>query len=432
MAENGNSALKRAREELNLSQEAVVERLAELGRQMYEMRQFRRPMSIGIRQYARWESDSPPWPYADNRRLLEEFFGKPITELGFKPPRQRTSRPELEPSENVILDRRELIVEAGLPWLLSSGSPLEKGERELKVGEDEVGLLLSIARDLDEIDQQFGGDRLWRSATIHLKWVHYLIEQGTYPPSIASDLHAIAGQLTTSLGWYCYDANQQSQARVYFSEALNTAMLNNDDMLATRTLANMSRQSVDLGKPREAIRFAQIAQAHARKWATPRVTALLAIREAQGHARNGDDISCRNAARTARQAFERGPDERDPHWVAFLIEPELTTLEGMCMLDLGQHGSAVPLLEEAARQQPAKYSRNRGIALSRLAHAVLAHGDLDRAIDITQNCLSLIASGVSSARVKNHLAIVRGGLEPYKNNNSRVRDITEQVGLAIA
>ncbi|MBG0818376.1 hypothetical protein [Planomonospora sp. ID82291] len=435
--------LMRVRQAANLTQEEAAEQLSALSWKMLQKHEITQPATVSPRQYRRWESPDPPWPHTDHRRVLERFFGRSVHDLGFRPKQGLSSarratcdETQDEPVNSMgVPDRRQVIAGAAalgmgavgaLPWMAPAfaSSHDKHGPR---VGSEEVALLQATALDLDIIDQRFGGDRLWRSARVQLLLVQHLIEQGTYSDSIGHQLHGIAGQLTTSIGWFCYDAGQQTEARAHFSEALNTAMLNGDDVLAARTLANMARQAVDLGRPREAVRFAQLARGHASQWdAPPRVWALLAIREAHGHAVAGDVRAFEAALSQAWAAFDHGVTDRDPEWTAFLNEAELRCLEGICRADLGQHGRSVVLLERAAELQPVEYSRNRGMSLARLAGAALDGGDLDRCVAATRESLALAEDGISSTRIHQRLRLVRQGLAAHQTSPP-VREITDQL-----
>ncbi|MFF3552950.1 hypothetical protein ACFYXL_05985 [Streptomyces tsukubensis] len=276
-------------------------------------------------------------------------------------------------------------------------------------------MLQATFADLDAIDQRFGGDRLWRSAKTQLSWVHHVIDHGLYSEDIGQMLQSLAGQLTTSLGWFCYDADQQAEARVYFSEALNTAMISGDYPLVTRTLSNMARQSVDLAKPREAVRFVRTAEQYAIKWdAPPRVTTLLAIRAAQGYARLGDEANVSLSIKKAWRAFDQGLTDRDPDWTVFLNEAELVCLEGMCRADLKQHKRAVRLLDRSAALQDIEHSRNRGMCLARLAQSAVQNRDFEHTADAAREALRLIEGGQSSTRTRRQLATVRDSLGEHK------------------
>ncbi|MCM2393630.1 hypothetical protein NBG84_36085 [Streptomyces sp. CWNU-1] len=317
------------------------------------------------------------------------------------------------------------------PWLARTTAGA-KCNAEWRIGQAEVDLLRDAADDMDAIDQQFGGNRLWKPTRAHLHWVHHMIDRGTYDDNLGRQLHAVAGKFTTSLGWFSYDSGLQAQARQYFSEALNAAMLTGDDALASRTLSIMSRQAVDLDKGREAVRFARLAQAHSKEWHAPaRVAALLAIREAQGYARIGDSFNCEAAIKRAWTEWEHGPGERDPDWTSFLNLAELTCLEGMCRLDLGQSSRAQQLLATSEGLQDVAHSRNRGMCLGRLSAAAIGTGDIDHSIDATKETLRLVQGGMSSNRALTQLEIVRDGLAPHHRARG-VKDLLEQIHALVA
>ncbi|MFD8965099.1 hypothetical protein ACFV0C_08855 [Streptomyces sp. NPDC059568] len=316
-------------------------------------------------------------------------------------------------------------------WLAETASDAASSA-DWKIGHAEVELLRDAADDMDAIDQRWGGNRLWRPTRAHLYWVHHMIDRGIYNEELGRQLHGVAGKFTTSLGWFCYDAGMQTQARQHFSEALNSAMYTGDDILASRTLSNMARQAVDLNKGREAVRFARLAQTHAGEWQAPnRVAALLAIREAQGHAKVGDEIACEASIKRAWTDWELGDDERDPDWTLFLNFAELTCLEGMCRLDLGQTARAQKLLAKSEALQDVAHSRNRGMCLGRLSVAAIGNKDIQHSVAAATESLRLIDSGMSSNRAVAQLKIVHEGLAPH-HRSREVGDLLEQIREKIA
>jgi transcriptional regulator with XRE-family HTH domain len=446
MAESkpGNTRLRRLRVELKRTQEEIVGDLRARADRMRASGHLSKRVDFSIRQYSKWEGPKPPWPHPETRIVLEEFFQRSMSDLGFTSPYDEESA---APGEVVPFIPRSPVIEVAppgsitalagpmddrsLPWLTSPGLG-SGGSSEWRIGETEVELLRAAADDMDAIDQQFGGNRLWRPTRAHLLWVHQMIDRGIYDEELGRQLHTVAGKFTTSLGWFCYDAGLQAEARYYFSEALNTANFTGDDALACRTLSNMARQAVDLNKGREAVRFARLAQAHAKEWAAPpRVAALLAVREAQGHARLGDRLSCEASIRRAWQDWERGRDERDPDWTTFLNEAELVCLEGMCRLDLGQSDRAQKLLARSEKLQDIAHSRNRGMCLGRLSVAAMENRDLGHSVDAAAQSLHLIKGGMSSTRAVQQLKIVQGGLDPH-HRSREVRDLLEQISEYIA
>ncbi|WP_155057467.1 hypothetical protein [Streptomyces blattellae] len=417
------------------SQERAAEGVTDAGKDALRDSSF----AVSVRTYRRWESDSPGWPQPDYATALRAAFGRGPDHLGFVPPTDLGVDVPADYQEIIPPVKRRTFTAGvgaavGLPWLAPSPASAQPSDRsEIRIGADDIDMLQATAADLDAIDQRFGGDRLWRAARSHLMWVHYLIDVGVYTGDVEQELRQIAGQLTTSLGWFCYDADQQDEARTYFSEALNTALLTQDEPLATRTLSNMARQSVDLRKPREAVRFARLAEQHAAAWAAPpRVAALLAIRAAQGYAKMRDEMNASAAIKRAWRAFDQGPSDRDPEWSLFLNEAELVCLEGMCRSDLGQHRRAVKLLDRSARLQDIEHSRNRGMCLARLAGAAIQEQDLDHTVAAARESLRLIDGGMTSTRNRRQLTVVRDGLKPYRKASGEARETIELLDLHIA
>ncbi|MFF8917421.1 hypothetical protein ACF08M_29960 [Streptomyces sp. NPDC015032] len=438
------SPMKVLRESRSRTQEMAVDELNSLAGQLdAEGRVSKRP-TFTVRQMSKWESETRPrpFPHPDTRVVLELYFRQSISELGLRRGAEEDACadfavPVVTPVPLIEQSAAAIPFLSGgdqepPPWLAQTTTDAASSA-DWKIAEDEVELLREAADDMDAQDQQFGGNRLWRPTRAHLLWVHHMIDRGIYDEQLGQQLHALAGKFTTSLGWFSYDAGLHTQARQYFSEALNAAMLTGDDVLSSRTLSNMARQAVDLNKGREAIRFARLAQTHAEMWSAPtRVTALLAIREAQGHARVGDAFNCESAIRKAWKEWERGADERDPDWTTFLNQAELVCLEGMCRLDLGQTARAQKLLAQSEKLQDVAHSRNRGMCLGRLASAAIGAGDIDHGVDATRKAIGLIrTAGMSSTRAVQQLKIVHDGLAPLYRARG-VGDLIEEIRAVVA
>ncbi|UCM88015.1 hypothetical protein [Streptomyces marincola] len=411
-----NVRLRQLREAQGRTQEEIVEALCEFADRLYVDGVIRRTWSVTVRQYRKWEGADPPWPRGrDAREVLQRFFGRSLGDLGFV---YRSAAPphDTPPEENVPT-----------PSWIARPSRIPTGAGPMRVGAEEVHILRATAQDLDAIDQRFGGDRLRNSARGHLRWLQHMIDQGDYDPRTGRELHRIAGSMTVSLGWFNYDAGEVAEARAYFSEGLNTALLIEDTSLAIRTLTVMARQAVDLGRGRDAVRFARQGQQQTRTWhATPRVHALLAVREAQGHAREGDARACEDALRRAWKHWERGTRDDDPDWTRFLNRAEMLCLEGMCRIDLGQPARAQRLLATSAEHQLDAHNRNRGMCLGRLGVAALHARDVDHSVDATRRALTLFSAGMTSTRNMRQLIAIRTGLAHYATVRG-VPDVLEQI-----
>lgn len=436
--------LRRLRISANLTQEAMVKELTDLAVCLRAEGRISKLPTFTVRQLSKWESrNPPPWPHPDSRAVLAAYWRRPVEELGLRPSDNADGGPVVLTPVPLITQEHAsgplmvavgsgpLADEAPPPWLAETTAGTNRSS-DWRIVPEEVEFLSAAADDNYAIDQQFGANRLWRPTRAHLLWTHHMIDRGIYDEPLGQQLHALAGKLTTSLGWFCYDAGLQEQARQYFSEALNAANYTGDDVLASRTLSNMARQAVDVNKGREAVRFAKLGQRHSELWSAPRrVIALLAIREAQGYARLGDVVNCEGAIRRAWQEWESGEDERDPDWALFLNLAELTCLEGMCRLDLGQTDRAQKLLARSEALQDVAHSRNRGMCLGRLSVAAVANNDVDHGIAAATEALRLVEQGMSSTRTAAQLKIVHNGMLPYRRARG-VGDLLEQIRAHVA
>lgn len=282
-----------------------------------------------------------------------------------------------------------------------------------RIGDPEIAKLHLTIGDLCLLDGRIGGDLLWRLAQTQLESVENAINGLNYTDEVGRELQRVAGELKTSIGWYSFDANKQNQAHRYFSDALNLAYMTGDHLLVARTLANMARQAIHCGKPREAVLFAQRGLDSTGRFVPKRVRALLAIREAQGWAALRMKKQCEDAIRLAHAAFDSSSDAL-PDWLSFFNEAELTCLEGMSRADLGQYRPATSLLERSAQLRSDGLWRNLGIGLIRLAQVATEHRELDRAAAVAKNAAA-IGVEITSARMRGELLALKRQLDQHRD-----------------
>lgn len=327
------------------------------------------------------------------------------------------------------VDRRTLLTGAAASVTAELlGDAAESGPRVRRIGSAELENVRASIDDLSGLDGRLGGDRLWRLALMQLDWVDNAIHNYTYSDTTGLQLQRFAGELKTSIGWYSFDAGKQGQAHQYFSEALNLAYMTGDHLLVARTLANMARQAIHCGRPREAVLLGQRGAESAGPFVSPRVRALLAIREANGWAALGAGTQCEDAVRRAREAFDRGTDHADPEWVSFLNSAELAGLEGMCRAALQQHRQAAQLLQQSVDECTDGYRRNLGIRLVRLSATAIAQRDFDRAA-IAVTDAATVSTQITSTRVRGELAVLRKALRNHEEVPV-VRDALEHLANA--
>ncbi|GLW98884.1 AAA family ATPase [Microtetraspora sp. NBRC 16547] len=200
-------------------------------------------------------------------------------------------------------------------------------------------------------EQQVGGLVLIRTALLQLSRVRALLDNAEFSESISCQLLSVAGELCVCAGWLAYDSDDQQLARRLYGEAHLYATHSDDPVLQVHVASNSALQAVRLareepGRAREALRFVAAAEASAWRCATPRVHALLALREAYAHSMLKDELAYRSAITKAWRELDRGPHEDDPPWVRFVDAAELTGNEGMAAINLGQARRAVQRFAE--------------------------------------------------------------------------------------
>ncbi|MGW7091421.1 tetratricopeptide repeat protein [Streptomyces sp. NPDC054874] len=281
-----------------------------------------------------------------------------------------------------------------------------------RVGEAEVNAVEKAVRQIRLLDDRHGADGLYRRAAQPLRAAYELLDAGTTARRATSDrLHAGAGELAISVGWLAHDSGRFDDARSHYAEALATARLAGDTGLEAHAFCNTSFLARDAGRPREAVRAAEAGQRAARTLGSPRLLALLALREAGGRAGLGDRTGCDRAIGRARAAFDRGTAAGDPEWMSFFREAELELLEAQCWSALGDWSRAARHGRRAAALQDAHFTRNLALYRAQLTGDLARAGRVEEAAATGHQVLDLLTR-VQSSRIRGMLAGAARVLEP--------------------
>ncbi|MFF8578087.1 hypothetical protein ACF05R_05085 [Streptomyces albidoflavus] len=287
-----------------------------------------------------------------------------------------------------------------------------------RVGEAEAGAVEQAVRLIRTLDDRHGADGLYRRAARQLRTAYALLDAGTTRQSTADRLHAGAGELAISVGWLAHDSGRQQEARSHYAEALATARMSGDAALEAHAFCNTAFLARDTGRYREAVRAAQAAQRAASRLGSPRLLALLALREAGGWAGLGDRGGCEGAVARAGELFGRGTGEADPEWMSFFGEAELEMLQAQCWGALGDHARAAGHARRAASQAAVRtphLTRNIALYTSELASGLARAGRPDEAADAGTRVLALLDE-VQSSRVQSRLSATAELLAPHRRH----------------
>ncbi|MET9919500.1 tetratricopeptide repeat protein [Streptomyces sp. NPDC006435] len=295
-----------------------------------------------------------------------------------------------------------------------------------RVGEAEVSAVEKAVRQIRLLDDRQGGDNLYRKASHPLRIAYALLDSGVAAKrSTAGRLHAGAGELAISVGWLAHDSGRFEDARSHYAEALATARVAGDAALEAHAFCNASFLARDTGRPRESVRAAEAGQRAAQPLGSPRLLALLALREAGGRAGLGDRTGCERAIGRAHTAFGRGRSDADPEWMSFFREAELEFLEAQCWSVLGEWSRAAHHARRAVRLQDPHFTRNLALYraeltwdLARAGRAAEAAAEGHRVLDLLGRVRStriraMLAESVTALRPQRGTPEVREFLERY-------------------
>lgn len=264
-------------------------------------------------------------------------------------------------------------------------------------------------------DDEHGGEALRPAVIGQLRYVMGVLADTT-DPNFRRSLHGIAAELARLAGWTFFDARQYSTARTYFTESLRLARAIDDRAFAANVLACLSLQATYQDRAGEAVTLARTAQDIARdEGGTPRLMAMLSIREAFGHASAHDRPATHIAIDDAQRHFGQiGLADDDPPWVRYFDRTKLTVDIGIALGQLGDAGAAEPLIAEALGSEPETNLRGRAFHSFWLARTQLQRGQVEAACRTAGDALNLSAT-VDSPRVTAHLREFRHLLAPFRS-----------------
>ncbi|MGW0787534.1 tetratricopeptide repeat protein [Streptomyces sp. NPDC002911] len=399
-------------------------------------REIGEQVACDARYIGRVESGEIRCPnYAYERVFLHMFPGAGLADLGFsarESVRGRGARTTAvpQPTTPPMLDSdiheesdvlRRVFMTSGTATVAAAslglgGHPTAAGPLSLpgqrRVGEAEVRAVERAVRQIRLLDDRHGADGLYRRASQPLRAAFALLDSGTTTRRGTADrLYAGAGELAISVGWLAHDSGRFDDARSHYAEALATARLAGDAALEAHAFCNTSFLARDTGRAREAVRAAEAGQRAARPLGSPRLLALLALREAGARAWLGDRTGCEQAIGRAQTAFDRGPGDADPEWMTFFREAELELLEAQCWSALGDWPRAARHAQRATRLQDPHFTRNLALYRAQLAGDLARAGMADEAAAAVHQVLDLL-DRVQSTRIRGMLASAVRVLRP--------------------
>ncbi|HEY3478909.1 MAG TPA: tetratricopeptide repeat protein [Streptomyces sp.] len=410
-----NTAFRRVRGDLSPGEFAAAVRRA--GREIGEQ------VSCDARYIGRLESGEIRCPnYAYERVFRHMFPALTPADLGFAPRQAVRGRrpavaagptppplphPMADPMPDPMYEESDVLRRAfmngGSAAIATALIPAQggraRGRTTGRPGADQVRAVHEAVRRIRLHDDRHGAEGLYVQAGDALRTAYRLLDENAYGAAATAGLAAGAGELAVSVGWLAHDSGRLTEARSFYAEALATARLAGDPALEVHAFCNTAFLARDAGRPREAVRAAQAAQQLARGFGSPRLLALLALREAGGRAGLGDRRACEKALGRAQSLFSAGPRDADPGWMSFFGEAELAGLEAQAWSALGVHDRAAGAARAAVRLQDPHFTRNIALYEAELAVNLARSGHPEESAAARTRAHRLLTH-VGSARIR--------------------------------
>jgi transcriptional regulator with XRE-family HTH domain len=317
---------------------------------------------------------------------------------------------DVEPEGEVDMDRRSF---TRLTAAAVVGTALPATRIPSRVEPAHVRYIRGCLDRLRRQDRDLGGGVIVRQAARQYAWARRMLDESDYTDAVGRELLNVTAELAITTGWFAYDGGQQHIARQMYGEANLLAGSVGVGELTTHVFVNLAMQSTYLaraggsssGLAREGLRFATRAAEVARHEPSPRLHALVSLRQAAAYAQLGDETAFKTSIDNAHRELDRGDHPADQAWTAFVTRAEIDGHDADGWLRLEQTGRAVSRYDDVlgARLPP----RNAAYYRARLAGALLEDGDRAEAIAQGLSILPDLGDRLASVRTLIELRPVR-------------------------
>jgi transcriptional regulator with XRE-family HTH domain len=327
-----------------------------------------------------------------------------------------------EPAGDIDVNRRSFTT---LAAGLAAGATLPPIQIPNRIGDTHVRYLWAGLDRLRSREQVNGGGAIIGEAVRLFARARAMLDESDYSERVGRELLAVAAEIGNAAGWAAFDQEEHALARQLYSAAALLADSADSPEVAVHLYTNLAQQSAELavlgrsrrGRVREALMFAGRAAQAARHEPSPKLHALIALRQARAYAELGDERGFRAAITTARRDLDRGPHPTDPQWTSYvsgfeIVGYEAIGYEALACVRNERNGRVAAMYREVLDDpDPARSPLDHANYRSRLARALAEEGDSTEAIAEGQSLLPDLGERIISNRVLNRLRPVRAAAE---------------------
>jgi tetratricopeptide (TPR) repeat protein len=199
------------------------------------------------------------------------------------------------------------------------------------------------------------------------------------------------------LSWLADNAGDNAAGQYWADRAIELALEAGDRPMTSYVLMRKSQQAIAGGDAARAIALATAAEGEPQ---VPRIVrALAAVRQAEGHALDQDEASCRHALDRAYDLVQYAPEDGTSPWEGDLgrhgTPSYVRAHEAHCWLRLEQPTRAIAVFEETLAGWPSSYRQDEALHRGRLAQAYAASGDAEQAVIEGDRALAATEAGTA-------------------------------------
>jgi hypothetical protein len=403
MPKQRNATLEALLHEYGYSHQQLADEVNHVAGMMFD-----KPTACTDRHVRRWISGDVRWPWTRYLLPLQEIFGRGPEALGFIP-RGKTTRLPAPPQRPAAagqaaqaVQRRTFIADALAATLGTDQAP-QRG----RLGQGDVDRIESTITRMDAHFNGLGGGAMIEVAGDYLQRLHHSLDHCTYGPRVEQALCRAISAVASCAGWSAHDCGRYEQAARLRGDALQAALLAQDQQGQARAWSDLAAQAENVGRPGEAARInrAALGERHVKRH--PLMAALLHARLADCLSATGDLAGMGRHLAAAERAYDRADGVTAASWLAFLGPAELSGLAAIAHRSAGRYAQAERLAAQAVALIGPRFPRNRLYYRVLLAELQLAQGEVERA---AATAASVPVGAVASSRITGRLDRVTAAL----------------------
>jgi DNA-binding transcriptional regulator YiaG len=430
-----NHGLQQHRARFDLTQEAAAEELARLASVHYGVR-----VGVNADMVGKWERGEKR-PSKLYRRLLCLLYQATDEQLGFRHPlvAQQFLVPDTEVNRRDFLRHSGLFGAAMLTPLdwLGTLREAEAGDRLTWTLERPSRVDLATTADMETITtayrrsyRQLSVETLLPQTLGQFQAITELLRR-PQPVALRHRLIATAGQTAMLAGVLEFmDLDNFQVGQSHLDLAMKAAQEAEAGELGAYILGCMSFHARYSGKYKDAVALIGRAREVAAVVGAPTTQGWLAAVAAEVHAVADEASPSLHALDEAGRALEQAGEDDESSWIGVgtFNRAKLAAYHGVCYIQLGRPGDAVPALTQALDALDPALLKHRCTALADLATALIHLHEIEEGCERASQSLA-IATDLRHAVSVDRIRKLRRHLQPW-HRHPAVRQLTEQLAAA--